>query len=184
MHLQAKASPFCAGPVRRAPRCIKCPHASVHASHTQASSSDLEASTPSTSRREVLLGPQALILGSLIAAAASPVHSAKADDYTVTESGLRFYDVRAGEGASPVAGDTVVVHWAGYTKGKQLKQIRLLSILLTLALVAARMLGFAAWSLSLSATCTPMCIQVTKGSALTTPAPGTSHTSSSWGSIR
>jgi FKBP-type peptidyl-prolyl cis-trans isomerase len=30
---------------------------------------------------------------------------------------------RLGEGASPKAGDTVVVHWAGFTKGYQGKRI-------------------------------------------------------------
>lgn len=30
-------------------------------------------------------------------------------------------DVRPGEGASPKPGDTVVVHWSGYTKGYQVR---------------------------------------------------------------
>lgn len=40
-------------------------------------------------------------------------------DFTVTGSGLKVLDVRPGEGATPKPGDTVVVHWSGYTKGYQ-----------------------------------------------------------------
>lgn len=41
------------------------------------------------------------------------------DDFTVTTSGLKVLDVRPGEGATPTSGDTVVIHWSGYTKGYQ-----------------------------------------------------------------
>jgi FKBP-type peptidyl-prolyl cis-trans isomerase len=37
-------------------------------------------------------------------------------DFVVSPSGLEYLDVRAGEGATPAAGDRVTVHWAGYTK--------------------------------------------------------------------
>lgn len=57
------------------------------------------------------------------AVAATPTQPAAADDFTTTKSGLKFLDVRSGEGASPQPGDTVVVHWAGYTKGYQGKRI-------------------------------------------------------------
>ncbi|XP_038882552.1 peptidyl-prolyl cis-trans isomerase FKBP19, chloroplastic [Benincasa hispida] len=41
----------------------------------------------------------------------------KYPDYTETESGLQYKDLRKGEGPSPKVGDTVVVDWDGYTIG-------------------------------------------------------------------
>lgn len=41
----------------------------------------------------------------------------KYPDYTETESGLQYKDLRIGEGPSPKVGDTVVVDWDGYTIG-------------------------------------------------------------------
>ncbi|KAM6570591.1 hypothetical protein CsatB_018576 [Cannabis sativa] len=38
-------------------------------------------------------------------------------DYTQTESGLQYKDLRVGEGPTPKMGDTVVVDWDGYTIG-------------------------------------------------------------------
>ncbi|KAL5717154.1 Peptidyl-prolyl cis-trans isomerase fkbp19 [Ranunculus cassubicifolius] len=38
-------------------------------------------------------------------------------DYTETESGLQYKDLRAGSGPSPKMGETVVVDWDGYTIG-------------------------------------------------------------------
>eukprot|EP00271_Cylindrocystis_brebissonii_P020455 TRINITY_DN677_c0_g1_i4.p1 TRINITY_DN677_c0_g1~~TRINITY_DN677_c0_g1_i4.p1 ORF type:complete len:315 (-),score=66.63 TRINITY_DN677_c0_g1_i4:558-1502(-) len=38
-------------------------------------------------------------------------------DYTLTESGLQFKDLREGNGPSPRQGQTVVVDWAGFTIG-------------------------------------------------------------------
>lgn len=35
-------------------------------------------------------------------------------DYTTTESGLQYYDFTVGDGASPQAGQTVVVHYTGW----------------------------------------------------------------------
>lgn len=48
---------------------------------------------------------------------------AKADDFVTLPTGLKVLTIRPGEGASPQPGDTVVVHWAGYTKGYQGKRI-------------------------------------------------------------
>lgn len=48
---------------------------------------------------------------------------AHADDYTTTQSGLKYFDIKVGEGAAPQPGDTCVVHWAGYTKGYQGKRV-------------------------------------------------------------
>jgi len=45
------------------------------------------------------------------------------DKYETLPSGLKILDVKIGDGASPEPGDTVVVHWAGYTKGYQGKRI-------------------------------------------------------------
>jgi peptidylprolyl isomerase len=36
------------------------------------------------------------------------------EDYTVTESGLKYYDIVEGEGASPITGQTVTVHYTGW----------------------------------------------------------------------
>ncbi|XP_020254409.1 peptidyl-prolyl cis-trans isomerase FKBP19, chloroplastic isoform X2 [Asparagus officinalis] len=38
-------------------------------------------------------------------------------DYTKTQSGLQYKDLRTGEGPLPKMGDTVVVDWDGYTIG-------------------------------------------------------------------
>ncbi|KAH9614572.1 hypothetical protein KSS87_017053, partial [Heliosperma pusillum] len=38
-------------------------------------------------------------------------------DYTQTQSGLQYKDLRMGNGPIPNTGDTVVVDWAGYTIG-------------------------------------------------------------------
>ncbi|KAK3127735.1 hypothetical protein QOZ80_7AG0577720 [Eleusine coracana subsp. coracana] len=38
-------------------------------------------------------------------------------DYTETESGLQYKDLRVGDGPSPKQGETVVVDWDGYTIG-------------------------------------------------------------------
>ncbi|CAM8879488.1 unnamed protein product [Rhodiola kirilowii] len=38
-------------------------------------------------------------------------------DYTETESGLQYKDLRVGSGPTPKMGDTVVVDWDGYTIG-------------------------------------------------------------------
>jgi hypothetical protein len=59
----------------------------------------------------------------LAATAAAPAVSAAPDDFTTLPSGLKVLDIRPGEGATPAAGDTVVVHWSGFTKGYQGKRI-------------------------------------------------------------
>ncbi|PON57016.1 Peptidyl-prolyl cis-trans isomerase, FKBP-type [Parasponia andersonii] len=41
----------------------------------------------------------------------------KYPDYTQTESGLQYKDLRLGDGPTPKIGDTVVVDWDGYTIG-------------------------------------------------------------------
>mmetsp|Transcript_25968 Transcript_25968/g.85397 ORF Transcript_25968/g.85397 Transcript_25968/m.85397 type:complete len:219 (-) Transcript_25968:1273-1929(-) len=73
------------------------------------------------SRRGALLGV-ATAAATLSASATRPP-PALADDFTVTPSGLRFLDIRPGDGAVPEAGDTVVIQWSGYTSGYQGKRI-------------------------------------------------------------
>ncbi|EFJ42099.1 hypothetical protein VOLCADRAFT_121571 [Volvox carteri f. nagariensis] len=48
---------------------------------------------------------------------------ALADDFVTLPSGIKVLTIREGEGAQPRPGDTVVVHWAGFTKGYQGKRI-------------------------------------------------------------
>ena len=36
------------------------------------------------------------------------------EDYIVTESGLKYYDIEAGDGAMPTTGQTVIVHYTGW----------------------------------------------------------------------
>ena len=40
-----------------------------------------------------------------------------ASKYTTTESGLKYYDIKEGTGATPVPGDTVRVHYTGWLDG-------------------------------------------------------------------
>lgn len=61
--------------------------------------------------------------GATLIAGLSQQRAAHADDFTTTPSGLKYLDLRVGDGATPQPGDTVVIHWAGYTKGYQGKRI-------------------------------------------------------------
>ncbi|PNW86739.1 hypothetical protein CHLRE_02g095122v5 [Chlamydomonas reinhardtii] len=49
--------------------------------------------------------------------------AAQADDFVTLPSGIKVLTIREGEGATPQPGDTVEVHWAGFTKGYQGKVI-------------------------------------------------------------
>jgi FKBP-type peptidyl-prolyl cis-trans isomerase len=87
----------------------------------RASSSQSYSIAPPASlrRRDTLLASGTLLLSTLL----QQPQQARADDFTVTPSGLRYLDLRPGTGATPQKGDTVVVHWSGYTKGYQGKRI-------------------------------------------------------------
>lgn len=74
--------------------------------------------TPSH-RRNMLLGT--LILSTTITTSVkNPAH---ADDFQQTSSGLRFFDIKPGDGKTPSTGDVVEIHWSGYTEGYQGKRI-------------------------------------------------------------
>lgn len=99
-----QAKPFSSG-TRPRPRC----------SHN--------ARTSDISKRQLLAGTAA-VLTSLTLPVWQPAQAQSLDDdFTVTPSGLKVLDVRPGEGATPQPGDTVVIHWSGYTKGYQGKRI-------------------------------------------------------------
>lgn len=68
---------------------------------------------PFADRRTVLLGFLATF----------PASTAHADDFNETPSGLRILELRKGEGPIARRGATVIIHWAGYTKGYQGKRI-------------------------------------------------------------
>ncbi|KAK9868046.1 hypothetical protein WJX84_001415 [Apatococcus fuscideae] len=55
--------------------------------------------------------------------ATAAVWPSLADDYTVTASGLRYFDVRTGSGRTPAEGDYVLLDWSGFTEGYQGKRI-------------------------------------------------------------
>jgi len=82
-----------------------------------------DASTPAKlaithlARRDLLLAASVPLVANLLPPAAS------ADDFITTPSGLRYLDLKKGDGATPGPGDTCVVHWAGYTEGYQGKRI-------------------------------------------------------------
>ena len=66
----------------------------------------------------------AAVAAAALASLASPLPEAlAADDFITTPSGLRYLDLRPGEGATPQPGDVCVVDWAGYTKGYQGKRV-------------------------------------------------------------
>lgn len=96
----------------------------------------VENSTMAFDRREVLLLAIGILVGAVLqnrehgAAIASEFADMPAlrgkdygktkmryPDYTETESGLQYKDLRAGSGPSPKKGETVVVDWDGYTIG-------------------------------------------------------------------
>ncbi|GIL59522.1 hypothetical protein Vafri_14279 [Volvox africanus] len=72
-------------------------------------------------RRSAILAISSM-LNCLSTAAVLP-ELAHADDFVTLPSGIKVLNIREGEGARPQPGDTVVVHWAGFTKGYQGKRI-------------------------------------------------------------
>lgn len=70
-------------------------------------------------RRDALLASGTLLLSTVL----QQPQQALADDFTETPSGLKYLDLRPGDGASPKKGDSVFVHWSGYTKNYQAKRI-------------------------------------------------------------
>jgi hypothetical protein len=79
----------------------------------------LPAHIPTAHRRDVLLASGTLLLSTAL----QQPQQALADDFTETPSGLKYLDLRPGDGASPKKGDTIVIHWSGYTKNYQAKRL-------------------------------------------------------------
>lgn len=98
------------------------PFSSAHTSASPRPASTSNDSSTAVTKRQLLSGTTAAVLASVIAPAwqQQPAQAQSLDDdFTITSSGLKVLDVRPGEGATPQPGDTVVVHWSGYTKGYQ-----------------------------------------------------------------
>jgi FKBP-type peptidyl-prolyl cis-trans isomerase len=108
----------CSRPASKQHRAFSSIHTAA-STRPDATSND---SSTAVSKRQLLSGTTAAVLAA-VAAPAWQQQPAQAqsldDDFTITSSGLKVLDVRPGEGATPQAGDTVVVHWSGYTKGYQ-----------------------------------------------------------------
>ena len=94
----------------------RCRHRRDHRTTTAVT---VSASSSSVDRRQALAGAAAV----LTTTSATTPGVARADDFTTTASGLKYLDLRPGEGASPQKGDQVSVHWSGFTKGYQGKRI-------------------------------------------------------------
>ena len=72
------------------------------------------------SNNAVQTGRRSVMISSLILIS-SPKFS-HADDFVESKSGLRYFDIKLGQGETPTVGDTCIVHWAGYTEGYQGKR--------------------------------------------------------------
>ncbi|XP_027926582.1 peptidyl-prolyl cis-trans isomerase FKBP19, chloroplastic isoform X2 [Vigna unguiculata] len=91
---------------------------------------------PSFERRKMLLSSVAIVAGALCSTSVRQIALAaefvdmpalrgkdygktkmRYPDYTETESGLQYKDLRPGNGPKPKMGETVVVDWDGYTIG-------------------------------------------------------------------
>ena len=60
---------------------------------------------------------RSMLAKTLAAVGALGVQPALADDWTVTDSGLKYLDTAKGEGDPPTPGQTVNVHYTGWLKG-------------------------------------------------------------------
>ncbi|CAJ1842681.1 unnamed protein product [Sphenostylis stenocarpa] len=93
-------------------------------------------SSPSFQRRKMLLSSVAIVAGTFCSTSVHEIALAaefadmpalrgkdygktkmRYPDYTETESGLQYKDLRPGNGPTPKMGETVVVDWDGYTIG-------------------------------------------------------------------
>jgi len=84
------------------------------------SATSKDSSSPTVTKRQLFLSGSAAAAAVLAGWQVQPAQAQSLDDdFTITPSGLKILDVRAGEGASPQPGDRVAVHWSGYTKGYQ-----------------------------------------------------------------
>jgi len=76
---------------------------------------------PSTGRRWTSYLAAGLAVFGLSAVAGTPLPIAHADEAVTTASGLKYIDVKVGEGASPEQGDRLSMHYTGwlYEDGKK-----------------------------------------------------------------
>lgn len=111
-----------ATPARVPPAAARC-HSfqpftgSPHRTATSALGDDSNSSTEIASKRQLLLAGAAGMALVLPGWQLQPAQAQSLDDdFTVLPSGLKVLDVRPGQGQTPQPGDTVIVHWSGYTK--------------------------------------------------------------------
>jgi hypothetical protein len=104
------------------PRCVqRGARSTVHrASCCAASRQHPPNSPPAPDRRQALTA----LAAALCVPTVVPVGEVWAkDDFITTPSGLKYLDLKVGQGVPPQAGQTCVVQWAGYTSGYQGKRI-------------------------------------------------------------
>jgi hypothetical protein len=154
-----------------------------------ADTSESSSSSNSSSRRSLLLLSTAAAAAGccLVSGGAGAARAQSLDDFTTTSSGLKFLDVRVGEGgASPQPGDIVVVHWSGYTKGYQVRGgsvVRAAAAVCARAACHARVLPQPATPAAAVALA-PCRRAMPRASASTTRVCATSRTNSCWAAGR
>eukprot|EP00892_Ulva_mutabilis_P001001 jgi/Ulvmu1/10901/UM007_0078.1 len=96
----------------------------VNVSHHDRTLHEVAADQP-LSRREAAIRTLAVCASLASAQALAPANGLAADgkDFVTLPSGLKVLDIREGTGGTPSDGDTVEVHWSGYTAGYQGKRI-------------------------------------------------------------
>ncbi|XP_051122094.1 peptidyl-prolyl cis-trans isomerase FKBP19, chloroplastic [Andrographis paniculata] len=134
-HFPAKSVAVSPPPHAFSSRRIVCRSSIVELSTSSASNGNLE-HTPLIDRRRIVLSSVGLLAAAILSSQRSEASDSSkfADmpalrgkdygktkmrypDYTETNSGLQYKDLRVGTGPTPNTGETVVIDWDGYTIG-------------------------------------------------------------------